>query len=79
MNKKNFLQQKYEELNRLKMLILDYPKEPVDIIVKSINNVCDEIDRYLEKNKSKENKTKVDSTYKHSFSENKEIKGNCDN
>jgi hypothetical protein len=31
MNKKNFLQQKYEELNRLKMLILDYPKEPVDI------------------------------------------------
>lgn len=79
MNKKNFLQKKYEEINRLKMLILDYPKEPVDSIVKSINNVCDEIDRYLDKNKSKENKVKVDSNYKHSFSENKEIKKNCDN
>lgn len=49
MNKKEFLQEKYEEINRLKISIQDYPKESIDNILKSISNICDEINKHLEK------------------------------
>ena len=51
MNKKDFLQEKYEELNRLKISIQDYPKESIDNILKSISNICDEINKHLENKK----------------------------
>ena len=56
MNKKDFLQEKYEELNRLKISIQDYPKESIDNILKSISNICDEINKHLENKKHKEDK-----------------------
>ena len=48
MSKKDFLQQKYEELNRLKGSLEDYPKEKLDSILKLVSNVCDDISKYLE-------------------------------
>lgn len=56
MDKKDFLQQKYEEINRLKISIQDYPKEYVDNILKSISKVCDEITEHLDIKDSKEEK-----------------------
>ncbi|MBM6860599.1 hypothetical protein H9X78_08900, partial [Clostridium saudiense] len=56
MNKKDFLQEKYEEINRLKISIQDYPKESIDNILKSISNICDEINKHLDKKNGKENK-----------------------
>lgn len=55
MNKKEFLQEKYEEINRLKISIQDYPKESIDNILKSISNICDEINKHLEKKNNKAN------------------------
>ena len=55
MNKKEFLQEKYEEINRLKISIQDYPKESIDNILKSISNICDEINKHLEGKNNKKN------------------------
>ena len=55
MNKKEFLQEKYEEINRLKISIQDYPKESIDNILKSISNICDEINKHLEEKNNKAN------------------------
>lgn len=62
MNKKDFLQEKYEEINRLKISIQDYHKESIDNIIKSIGNICDEINKHLDEKKIKENEdTKKES------------------
>lgn len=73
MNKGDFLKEKYEEMNRLKISIQDYPKESIDNILKSISNICDEINKYLEEKKAndkKEIKSYGDNTYDYSCDNN---------
>ena len=61
MDKKNFLEQKYCEINQLKNLLQTYPKEYCETIIKVMEKVFDEITEYLEdeKNKVKEVVKKV--------------------
>lgn len=57
MAKKEFLEEKYCELNQLKNMLQTYPKEYFETIIKVMNNVSEEIIEYLEKEKNKiENK-----------------------
>ena len=62
MYKKDFLEQKYCEINQLKNLLQTYPKEYCETIIKVMEKVFDEISEYLNKesNKIKE-VTKIDS------------------
>ena len=57
MAKKDFLEQKYCEINKLKNLLQTYPKEYAETIIKVMQNVFDEISEYLdeEANKLKKN------------------------
>ena len=61
MAKKDFLQQKYCEINQLKNLLQTYPKEYCETIIKVMEKVFDEIAEYLdaEKNKIKTTVKKV--------------------
>lgn len=59
MSKKDFLQQKYEEINKLKSLFQEAPKEHIDTVLKSINKACDDVSKYLYK-KSSKTKVKVE-------------------
>lgn len=70
MSKKDYLQEKYEELNRLKILLDDYPKEHVDNIIKSVSKVCDDITEYLEVKKNKP--IKKNNKSKENYSNNEE-------
>ena len=47
MAKKDFLEQKYCEINKLKNLLQTYPKEYAETIIKVMQNVFDEISEYL--------------------------------
>ena len=47
MAKKDFLEEKYCEINKLKNLLQVYPKEYCNTIIKVMNNVFDEITDYL--------------------------------
>lgn len=53
MSKKDFLQQKYCEINQLKNLLQTYPKEYCETIIKVMEKVFDEITEYLETKKDK--------------------------
>lgn len=53
MDKKDFLQQKYCEINQLKNLLQTYPKEYCETIIKVMEKVFDEITDYLDKEKNK--------------------------
>lgn len=53
MTKKDFLQQKYCEINQLKNLLQTYPKEYCETIIKVMEKVFDEIAEYLEEEKDK--------------------------
>ena len=53
MAKKDFLEQKYCEINQLKNLLQTYPKEYCETIIKVMEKVFDEIADYLEKEKKK--------------------------
>ncbi|WP_195989027.1 cytochrome b5 domain-containing protein [Clostridium sp. D53t1_180928_C8] len=53
MTKKDFLQQKYCEINQLKNLLQTYPKEYCETIIKVMEKVFDEITEYLEEEKNK--------------------------
>ena len=55
MAKKDFLQQKYCEINQLKNLLQTYPKEYCETIIKVMEKVFDEIAEYLEEEKDKVN------------------------
>ena len=48
MAKKDFLEQKYCEINKLKNLLQTYPKEYAETIIKVMQNVFDEISEYLD-------------------------------
>lgn len=79
MNKKDFLQEKYEEINRLKISIQDYPKESIDNILKSISNICDEINKHLDKKNDKENKKiKEESNNTYDYSCNDSCDDSCE-
>lgn len=56
MGKKDFLEQKYCEINQLKNLLQTYPKEYCETIIKVMGKVFDEIADYLEDEKNKVNK-----------------------
>ena len=56
MSKKDFLEEKYCEINKLKSLLQVYPKEYCNTIIKVMNNIFDEITDYL-KEKQKEYKS----------------------
>ena len=47
MYKKDFLEQKYCEINQLKNLLQTYPKEYCETIIKVMEKVFDEISEYL--------------------------------
>ena len=53
MTKKDFLQQKYCEINQLKNLLQTYPKEYCETIIKVMEKVFNEITEYLEEEKNK--------------------------
>ena len=53
MGKKDFLQQKYCEINQLKNLLQTYPKEYCETIIKVMEKVFDEVGEYLDKEKNK--------------------------
>ena len=53
MAKKNFLEQKYCEINQLKNLLQTYPKEYCETIIKVMEKVFDEITEYLDEEKNK--------------------------
>lgn len=53
MAKKDFLQQKYCEINQLKNLLQTYPKEYCETIIKVMEKVFDEITEYLDEETSK--------------------------
>lgn len=57
MPKKNFLEEKYCEINQLKTLLQTYPKEYCETIIKVMNKVFDEISDYLEEEKKKVKKS----------------------
>ena len=50
MYKKDFLEQKYCEINQLKNLLQTYPKEYCETIIKVMEKVFDEISEYLIRN-----------------------------
>ena len=45
--KKNFLEEKYIEINKLKSMLVTYPKEYKRNIVEVMERVCREIEEYL--------------------------------
>ena len=53
MAKKDFLEQKYCEINKLKNLLQTYPKEYAETIIKVMQNVFDEISEYLDEEANK--------------------------
>ncbi|MBD7914841.1 hypothetical protein H9660_06750 [Clostridium sp. Sa3CUN1] len=50
MSNKDFLEEKFIELNKLKSMILTYPEEYKENLVDVMEKVCDQIDEYLRKN-----------------------------
>ena len=50
MRNKNFLEEKFIELNKLKSMIVTYPEEYKENLVDVMEKVCDQIDEYLRKN-----------------------------
>ena len=47
MAKKDFLEEKFCEINKLKSLLQTYPKEYGNTIIKVMNSVFDEVTDYL--------------------------------
>jgi len=54
MSKKNFLEEKFIELNKLKSMLITYPKEYKNSLIEVMERVCDQIDAYLRKNKNQQ-------------------------
>lgn len=51
MKNKDYLEEKFIELNKLKSMIITYPEEYKDSIIEVMNRVCDDIDEYIKENK----------------------------
>ena len=51
MKNKDYLEEKFIELNKLKSMIITYPGEYKDSIIEVMNRVCDDIDEYIKENK----------------------------
>lgn len=47
MKKGNFLEEKYIEINKLKGLLITYPKEYKENIVEVMDKVCKQVEEYL--------------------------------
>lgn len=47
MKKGNFLEEKYIEINKLKSLLVTYPKEYKENIVEVMDKVCKQVEEYL--------------------------------
>lgn len=52
MSEKNFLEEKFIELNQLKTLLLTYPSDYSSNIIETMDRVCNHITAYLEECKS---------------------------
>ena len=51
MKNKDYLEEKFIELNKLKSMMITYPEEYKDSIIEVMNRVCDDIDEYIKENK----------------------------
>ena len=51
MKNKDYLEEKFIELNKLKSMIITYPEEYKDSIIEVMNRVCDDIDEDIRENK----------------------------
>ena len=51
MKSKDYLEEKFTQLNKLKSMIITYPEEYKDSIIEVMNRVCDDIDEYIKENK----------------------------
>ncbi len=51
MSKNNFLEEKFIELNKLKSMLITYPKEYKDSLMEVMERVCNQIEAYLRQNK----------------------------
>lgn len=60
MSKKDFLEEKFAELNKLKSMILTYPEEYKNNLIEVMERVCNQINSYLDevsfKNKKRNNR-----------------------
>ena len=63
MAKKDFLEQKYCEINKLKNLLQTYPKEYAETIIKVMQNVFDEISEYLDEEANKNRYSRKEYRY----------------
>ncbi|MCI6692598.1 MULTISPECIES: hypothetical protein [unclassified Clostridium] len=54
MSNKNFLEEKFIEINKLKSMLITYPKEYKDNLVEVMEKVCNEIEAYLRRNKNEQ-------------------------
>lgn len=48
MTKKDFLEEKFTELNQLKTILLTYPKDYKDSIIEVMEGVCNKVTKYLD-------------------------------
>ena len=51
MKNKDYLEEKFIELNKLKSMLVTYPEEYKNSIMEVMNRVCDDIDEYIKENK----------------------------
>ena len=51
MKNKDYLEEKFIELNKLKSMLVTYPEEYKDSLMEVMNRVCDDIDEYIKENK----------------------------
>ena len=51
MKSKNYLEEKFIQLNKLKSMMITYPEEYKDSIIEVMNRACDDIDEYIRENK----------------------------
>lgn len=55
MSSKDYLEEKFIELNKLKSMIITYPEEYKNSLIEVMERVCNQIDAYLRVNKKIKN------------------------
>ena len=51
MSNKNFLEEKFIEINKLKSMLITYPEEYKNSLMEVMERVCDQIEAYLRNNR----------------------------
>ena len=51
MDSKNFLEEKFIEINKLKSMLVTYPQEYKNSVMEAMERVCNQIESYLRNNR----------------------------